>query len=500
MRKYAIFAIILCGTAAVTPPGAGAGEGSAAPPAVSTAAPSSQGAGEPFDIRLKGAPLSTLFDLLSQHSHASFSITEALAETKVTLFIKNVRLEQVLEILEKTKNLDFQRIGNTKYFMVKESTMPPREFPPLTQQDLADPLLNRLVTVRVKGAPLTTFLEVISEQARINFLITSGMENILITAFLEKVTIVDILQFLKAKGCSASRVTGTELFIVRPTAGARDGISDAEGKFGDKKYEEAVRLYKALADKYPDSEMADYALLMTAINYDWIAARDNDSSMLRLEEEALQRLIRDYPKSTRLGDAYLYLGQIYSGHGGAKTRAVDCEKAMELYDLAIKNTYRDWVKAQAETRIAQCYERGGGKNKALEMYKGVIKKYPGAPITEEVRQLLKGEDPLFETGANLEKQKEYELALTVYQRIRGKAARPQDVRKAELRTGVVLAAMGDADAAVKMYEAYLANYNPGSEDAVYYYMGTALESVGRKEESRKYLDKARLAVKPKPNK
>ncbi|MBU2573794.1 MAG: tetratricopeptide repeat protein [Elusimicrobia bacterium] len=501
MRKNAMFAIFLCGTAAMSPLRAGAAQDPAAKPAVSTAAPENPGFGETFDLRVKGMPLSGFLDVLSQRSRASFSIADPeLAERKVTIFIKNVRLDQVLEILQKTKDLEFQRVGNADSFIVRKSTMPPREFPPLTQQDLADPALNRMATVQVKNAPLAVFLDAISEQARVNFIITGGIENVRITAFLKRVTIVDILQFLKARGISVSRVAGTDLFIVRRTAGAQDGFSDAEDKFGDKKYEEAVRLYKELADKYPDSEMADYALLMTAINYDWIAARDNDPSVLKLEEETLQRLIQDYPKSTRLGDAYLYLGQIYSGHGGAKGEAIDCKKAMELYNLAIKSTYRDWVKAQAETRIAQCCERGGGKKKALEIYRGIIKKYPGAAITKEVRQLLKGEDPLFETGLNLEKQKEYELAIAVYKRIAAKGALPQAVRKAQLRAGICQAAMGDAASAVRTFEAYFARYNPGPEDAAYFHMGVALENAGRKEEARKYLDKARSAVKPKPKK
>ena len=108
--------------------------------------------------------------------------------------------------------------------------------------------------------------------------------------------------------------------------------------------------------------MADYALLKAAINYDWLAAKHNDPSQLKEEEKLLNRLIKDYPKSPRLGDAYLYLGQIYSGYGGAKT-PVDCAKAIKFYELAVKNTYRGWVKAQAGGRMAQCYELAGNKEK-----------------------------------------------------------------------------------------------------------------------------------------
>ncbi len=38
------------------------------------------------------------------------------------------------------------------------------------------------VTVRVKGAPLATFLDTISAQAKVNFIITEGLESKRVTA------------------------------------------------------------------------------------------------------------------------------------------------------------------------------------------------------------------------------------------------------------------------------------------------------------------------------
>ena len=48
-----------------------------------------------------------------------------------------------------------------------------RQRPPLRVR----PPLDTRVTVRVKGAPLATFLDTISAQAKINFIITEGLER-----------------------------------------------------------------------------------------------------------------------------------------------------------------------------------------------------------------------------------------------------------------------------------------------------------------------------------
>ena len=125
--------------------------------------------------------------------------------------------------------------------------------------------------------------------------------------------------------------------------------------------------------------------------------------------EALNRLIKDYPKSPRLGDAYLYLGQIYSGYGGAKT-PVDCAKAIKFYELAVKNTYRGWVKAQAGGRMAQCYELAGNKEKPQPVRNS---RSIGNRRREELRGRVGESDPLPATGAVLEEQGNYKLAIDI---------------------------------------------------------------------------------------
>lgn len=450
-------------------------------------------------IRVVNMPLAEFLEFVSKNTNALFSFSgEDIAKKRVTLFIKDATLDEILEILTKVKDIEFQRIDSTSNFVIKKSTTVPPDFPPLTKKDFDDPVLKGKISLKFKEAPVFVFLESISEQARINFLVGDGVENIRITASFDKVTVADILQFLKTMGLSYSRIKNRDLFIIRRAAGFTRQYSKAENEFKDKNYEEAVKLYKELADKYPDSEMADYALLMVAVNYDWIAARDNDATALKKEEESLQRLIKNYPGSMRLGDAYLYLGQIYSGHGGVKTKAVDCKKAVEFYKLAIKNTYRDWVRAQAEVRIGQCHEMQGDKDKAMSIYKEVIKKYPNTDIAEEVGARIQGPGALLEIGFELEKLKEYSLAIAVYNRISERNDSDHAVRKALLRTGVCQSFMDENEKAVKTFEEYLARYMPGADDNyIYLYLGKALEKLGRKEESQKYLKQSKIMVRPR---
>jgi TolA-binding protein len=234
--------------------------------------------------------------------------------------------------------------------------------------------------------------------------------------------------------------------------------------------------------------MADYALLKAAINCDWIAARDNAPLALREEEMFLNRLISAYPKSSRLGDAYLYLGQIYSGYGGART-PVDCVKAVKFYELAIKNTYRDWVKAQAWGRIAQCYERDGDKGKAVGIYREIVEKYPGTAAAKELSGRVGARDPMLVTGAVLEEHGQYKLAIDIYE-ARWDGATEESLRKAALRIGICQAAMKESGKAIKTFEAYVAKYQPAPGDEVYLQMGQALEKAGRGHEAEKYLEKA----------
>jgi len=395
-------------------------------------------------IRLRNTPLATLLNIVSNKTGFKFSFSdEELARKKILIFFRSASASEILEFLAKSKDIVFQRLGNSDNFAVSRNTAPFAGFPPLSRQDMEDPVFNRRISVKFKDVSLAVFLDNISEQAKVNFVVGGLAEYIRLSADMNKTTIIDVLQFLKTKGLSYSRIGDTSTFIVRAFAESSDKFVKAEKAFEDKDYEEAIRIYKDLAITQSDSEMVDYSLLRTAISYDWIAARDNNPLVMEQEKDALNRLIKSYPKSTRLGDAYLYLGQIYSGYGGARTEAIDCKKAIELYRLAVKNTYRDWVKAQAEARIAQCHERDGDKENAAAIYRDIVEKYPDTDTAKEVQARLLGQDALLDAGAMLEGQSEYKLAIEVYKRLLEKGSSAESARKAELRIGICQAALNE---------------------------------------------------------
>ena len=77
--------------------------------------------------------------------------------------------------------------------------------------------LAQRVTVRVKGAPLATFLDTISAQAKVNFIITEGLETKRVTAFLQNVTVREALQvLLEIKGLTYQQIGKSNTYVVTP--------------------------------------------------------------------------------------------------------------------------------------------------------------------------------------------------------------------------------------------------------------------------------------------
>jgi type II secretory pathway component GspD/PulD (secretin) len=75
--------------------------------------------------------------------------------------------------------------------------------------------LDMRVTVRVKGAPLATFLDTISAQAKVNFIITEGLEQKRVTAFLQNVTVREALQvLLEIKGLTYQQIGKSNTYVV----------------------------------------------------------------------------------------------------------------------------------------------------------------------------------------------------------------------------------------------------------------------------------------------
>ena len=85
--------------------------------------------------------------------------------------------------------------------------------------------LDTRVTVRVRGAPLATFLDTIQSQSSVNFIISEGLENKKVTALLQNVTVRDALQvLLEMKGLTYQQIGKSNTYVVLPRSPAHVNV------------------------------------------------------------------------------------------------------------------------------------------------------------------------------------------------------------------------------------------------------------------------------------
>jgi len=140
---------------------------------------------------------------------------------------------------------------------------------------------------------------------------------------------------------------------------------EADGLFRAKEHERAQQRYFEIVELAPEDPSAAEALLFAGASYEWIASNSGDDAVSRelfeKERRTLRRLIDEYPDSARVGEAYLYLGELEGGFTRAAVDPGDCPKAVPLLEKAAEKSPEDWIKAQAAKRIQECaaQNRGG---------------------------------------------------------------------------------------------------------------------------------------------
>jgi len=94
----------------------------------------------------------------------------------------------------------------------------PEEAVPAAKPAPRPPIETR-ISVRVSDAPLASFLNAISAQAKVSFIIGEGVEKVKITAFLQNVTVREALDvLLETKGLTYSRIGKTNTFVISQRA------------------------------------------------------------------------------------------------------------------------------------------------------------------------------------------------------------------------------------------------------------------------------------------
>lgn len=98
-----------------------------------------------------------------------------------------------------------------------QSTAAPARERPAQQQALQAPELAK-ITVALDNVNLTTFLQAISRQSKVNFIVSEGLEEKRITAFLDGVTLEQALQVLLGiKGLAYEKIPGkTPTYLISP--------------------------------------------------------------------------------------------------------------------------------------------------------------------------------------------------------------------------------------------------------------------------------------------
>jgi type II secretory pathway component GspD/PulD (secretin) len=77
--------------------------------------------------------------------------------------------------------------------------------------------LETRIFIRVKDAPLASFLDSITAQAKVSFIMAEGLENKKVTAFLQNVTVREALQILlEIKGLTYQQIGKSNTYVVAP--------------------------------------------------------------------------------------------------------------------------------------------------------------------------------------------------------------------------------------------------------------------------------------------
>jgi len=167
-------------------------------------------AGVTVDVRQ--APLTTFLSALSAQAEISFILTEGLEGRQVTAFLHGVTVKEALDVVKETDGIDYRQIGSWNTYLVGPKDSPALRNPVVVAGGAA---LDQKVTVRVKGAPLSQFLDTLSAQSKINFSMQEGLEGRKITAYLQNVSVREALEIvLTLKGLSCRKLDGKDTYII----------------------------------------------------------------------------------------------------------------------------------------------------------------------------------------------------------------------------------------------------------------------------------------------
>lgn len=140
-----------------------------------------------------------------------------------------------------------------------------------------------------------------------------------------------------------------------PDCNTEGMVADTEES--DKWADRAIKLYRQILDSYPQYQRADEATYFLASALQDTKKRDD-------AVQEFTRLVRTYPESAYIPDAYVQIGEYYFDNNNAY-------KALLAYQKATRYKTSGQY-AFASYKLAWCYYNVGEYGKAIETMKGVV--------------------------------------------------------------------------------------------------------------------------------
>ncbi len=151
-----------------------------------------------------------------------FPLSEVFAQSKKSneQFLQELQapIEEsgpILKTQKKAKRIPTQRPPGQSLGSIRVGGNRVKEAPMYQEAESSSPLDKKIGPIRLKRAPLSTFLDVISAQSKVNFIISEGIEAKKITVFLRRTTVREALELLlRVKGLTYQRIGKSNTYVV----------------------------------------------------------------------------------------------------------------------------------------------------------------------------------------------------------------------------------------------------------------------------------------------
>ena len=241
-----------------------------------------------------------------------------------------------------------------------------------------------------------------------------------------------------------------------------------------KKYDEALAVYREIADKFPDSTFASQARYKKA----WSLYLKGDLPGAKAEALAFLQKYQDSPQA---GEAGFLLGSILVAEG-------NYEDAREEFRLVAEKYPDSTFGPESLFKSAECLAQLGMRDEAAKVYEEFAKKYPDNALTEQA--ILRAGDAQFST-------QDFAQAVTKYETILSKHLDPAVEQDTLYRLAVTCHNMKDRAKSAETFRKLVEKF-PGSKYVAEAHFRIAEYQLREQKDAIKAVEEYQAALDSKP--